>query len=87
MTDLLTTKEAEQAAQQGWQLCHVFDAATSKWLVEVLPTKDSKVHSAKRMQATVLGLARERDVVALRAMSLVMASHAPQTPKAKRKKK
>lgn len=85
MSDLLTDDEAKHAASMGWQLCHVFDLATTRWLVEVLPTKENKVQSARRVQATVLELARGRDTVALRAMSIVMQSHSPQ--KTKRKKK
>lgn len=53
-------------------------------MVEIIPTDDNTLRSARAMQATVLELARNRDAVALRAMSLVMASHAP-PPKRKKK--
>lgn len=87
MLDLLTIEEDEQAAKQGWLLSHVFDQSTSRWLVEILPTRSNeKVKSARLMQTIVLNLARNKDPVALRAMSLVMASHAPAKPP-KRKKK
>ena len=85
MTDLLTTEESEQAAQQGWQLCYVFDQDRSRWIVEVLPTAEHRVKSARFMQTVVLNLARSKDPVALRAMALVMKSHTPE--KTKRTKK
>lgn len=83
-SNLLTTAESERAAQQGWQLCHVFDQDAARWMVEIIPTDNNTLRSARAMQATVLELARNRDAVALRAMSLVMASHAP-PPKRKKK--
>ena len=85
MTDLLTKDETEHAAKQGWLLSYVFDQGTSKWLVEVLPVKDNRVRSARHMQTVVMNLARNRDPVALRAMSLVMAGIIP-TKATKRKK-
>lgn len=85
MNDLLTNDEISHAEKQGWQLCHVYDQGTAKWLVEVLPAKGSAVRSARAVQAVVLNFARNRDAVALRAMSLVMNSHAPQKPKRKKK--
>lgn len=83
MTDLLTNQEATQAADQGWQLCHVFDQDALRWLIEVLPTKNNPIQSARRVQAIVLELARRKDAVALRAMSLVMGNNIPKKGKKK----
>jgi len=78
MTDLLTDTERAHAEKCGWQLCHVYDLKTSKWLVEVLPSPTSQVASAHKAQELVLGLARTRDAVAIRALSLVMKSYQTQ---------
>lgn len=84
MFDLLTTREAEHAAEHGWELCPVFDLAKTRWALEVLPT-DHPTTSAVAAQMTVYSLAQHGDAVAIKALQLVVRSHQPPAKKARKK--
>lgn len=84
MLDRLSNRETQYAAAQGWQLCDVFDLASSRWCVEVLPTKENEIKSAAAMQRVVYDLAACNDSVAIHALRIIVRSH---QSKPKRKKK
>lgn len=79
MFDLLTVEEDAEAAKAGWELCHVYDLATSRWRVMVL----AEPHAEFGAQL-VIGQARAGSRVAQKALQLLMAQTAAQ-PKRKKK--
>ena len=85
MFDLLTTSEAEHAADHGWELRPVYDLGKTRWALEVLPI-DHPDTSAVAAQMTVYSLAQHGDAVAIKALQLVVRSHQP-APSAKKGKK
>lgn len=87
MTGLLTETETDTAARLGYELCWVVDEKTLKVFLSVLPTPNNPVKSASRTLQMVVGLARERDGLAIKVLQLVTASM-KQTPiKPQRKKR
>lgn len=74
MSDLLTPLEAEQARAHGFEVCHVFDAADGKWLVQALPTAACPIKSAVALQQILVERARNRDALAIRVLHLIMAN-------------
>ena len=86
MTDRLSDRETRHAAAQGWQLCDVFDLASSRWQIEVLPTEENEIKSTAAMQRVVYDLAACNDSVAIHALRIIVRAHQPK-PKPRRKKK
>ena len=84
MFDLLTTSEAEHAADHGWGLCPVYDLGKTRWALEVLPI-DHPNTSAVSAQMAVYSLAQHGDAVAIKALQLVVRSHQPPVKKARKK--
>lgn len=68
MHDLFTREEDAAALKQGWGLHHVYDMASSKWRVQILPVK--------RVPA-VINSARIGDKLCLRALHLIAHPPAP----------
>lgn len=81
MTDYLNEAEIEKAKTEGWQLCDVFDLATKAWRVEVLPTPNNELKSAFFAQQSLIERARCRDVLATKALTVVMQSLQPRKKK------
>ena len=81
MNDLLTIEETAEAADQGWLLQHVYDQGLKRWAVMVLPLQFGTAHlpTADAAGAFVVALARQGHTLAIKALRLVMASHAPVT--------
>lgn len=70
MLDLLTKKEDEEAASQGWCLAHVFDLTVRKWRVMILAQPNA--HAGEQF---VVSQAKAGNALSLKALSLVMASN------------
>ena len=85
MNDLMTEQEHVAAANQGWLLLDVFNQTFERWQVQVLPLRfDKQFPNADAAAKHVIHLARSGHMVAQKALSLVMASHAPPTQKGKK---
>jgi hypothetical protein len=72
MYDLLTAKEDDTAAEQGWCLEYVYDTDAQRWVVEILPKEFTPGASARTMALMVIQQARMGNVLSQRALSLVM---------------
>ena len=70
MLELLTKEEAIAAASQGWSLSHVFDLATSRWVVQVYGMPD-----CNKAGEFVVHQARLGSALAIKALRLVQVSH------------
>ena len=80
MFDLLSVEEDRVAANHGWQLCLVYDLATSRWLNQVLPY-DVRFTGAAHASAAVIEQAKSGSALALKALRLVMQGHQPRKKK------
>ena len=80
MFDLLSVEEDQAAAAHGWQLCLVYDLATSRWLNQVLPY-DVRFTGAAHASAAVIEQAKSGSALALKALRLVMQGHQPRKKK------
>lgn len=70
--DLLNDEETVVAASQGWGLFHVYEPTTKKWTVQALGLK---APAGPETSALLVGLARNREQPATRALQLIMASY------------
>jgi hypothetical protein len=69
--ELLDTKEAMQAAEQGWALQHVFDGV--RWIVQALPLRFGAVFPhAEAAGAYVVRMARLGNPLAIKALRIIM---------------
>ena len=86
MLDLLTTDEDNEAAAQGWALAYVYDAASKKLAVRLIPSfTHARVKTAETATRVVVELARlKNDQLAARALRLVMAGMKPKTKPARK---
>lgn len=88
MFELLTTKESSQAALQGWQLCWVYDPVTKRTTADVLAVGTARqIRHAQAASRAVVNLAKAGDIVAQRALQLVMKSRQSTPAKKAAKKK
>lgn len=62
MHDLLTADEDKLAAAQGWGLYHVYDLATTQWVIRILPAEAAP---------NVVNLARANHPLPLKALRLM----------------
>lgn len=62
MHDLLTIEEDKEAAKNGWGLHHVFDLATDRWQISILPAEAAGL---------VVNLARNNHPLPLKALRLM----------------
>lgn len=67
---MLTEQEAIQAKAMGWQLCEVYCLSKERPLLLVLPTTPMHRNAEDAMNA-VVWLAKNRDAVAIRALTLI----------------
>ena len=72
--DLLNAEETAVAASQGWGLFHVYEPAVKKWTVQALGLK---APAGPETSALLVGLARNREQPATRALQLIMKSYQP----------
>ena len=68
--DLLTVEESAIAAEQGWGLFHVYDS--TRWVVKALGIQTP---AAPETGALIIGLARQGQQPATRALQLIMKNH------------
>lgn len=87
--ELLNPKETAIAAAMGWSVRHVYDLRSARWLVLVMPAVlgSAPLPTAESAGIFVINLARQGNALAVKAMRLVMASHAPYKPRPKPRKK
>lgn len=71
---MLTAEEAATAKTLGWQLEEVYDLDKKRLMLTVMPV-DFPMISAAQMQGVVIGQARARNPVALKALKLIAASN------------
>lgn len=74
MFDLLTIKEDEEAAQHSWGLRYVWDLASRRLRVLVLPVGTDRFKNATEAIAHVVNQARQSHPLSVRALGLVVAS-------------
>ena len=67
---MLTEAEAGQAKSLGWQLCEVYCLQKEHLLLVVLPTTPMHRNAEEAMNA-VVWLAKNRNEVAIRALTLI----------------
>lgn len=70
----LTTEETAQAARMGWVLCDVYDAGTKRCSLTILPVDFTKTPSADVVLRRVTEMAKARDALAIKALTLVAKS-------------
>ena len=84
MFDLLTKEEDEQAAARGWSLEYVFDCATNRLVVAILPKQFKPPFvNGETMVRAVVAHARTGDRLSARALKLLMRGPVTQTRKKK----
>lgn len=69
----LTTQEMAQAAEQGWELCYVFDLGAQRWARTVLPIQFTKAQNAAAAFSFVVSQAKQRDPLSTKALQLMAA--------------
>jgi hypothetical protein len=73
MKDSLTDSEQSTARAQGWEMCHVYDLSTAKWLMSVIHVDGGPFKSAKDAQSFVIERAKSLDALALKALSSIFS--------------
>jgi hypothetical protein len=73
MTDKLTETDHATAKAQGWELCHVYDLASRKWLVSVVHVDGGAFKSAKEAQHFVVERAKTLDALAIKALTSIFS--------------
>lgn len=75
--------ETQQAAAMGWQLCRVYDPHKRVLILAVLPLSFDKC-SAPAAYAAVVEMAKSRNPLAIRALTLIAQFNAPRPKKGKK---